>query len=112
MFTKINTAARTSKDYMGSVFTADAAGMLQLEDLRRMVRNLNRDLREYGAKDTKGRLIQFRVEVRGREPIKKGSCSHWLFGKADNRSYDWGGNCIGGIANASRLDVYLYRRSA
>ena len=110
MFQRINTAARTSKDYMGSIMAQDAAGMLQLEDLRRMVKNLNTDLRKFGAKDRDGDLIQFRVCVRGREPFEKGSCSHWLFGKADNRSYDWAGNCIGGIANASRLDVYLYRR--
>lgn len=110
MFQKVNMKSRTSNDYLGSIYTEDAGSMLQLEDLRRMVKNLNRDLREFGAKDRHGRDIQFRVEVRGREPIEKGSCSHWLFGKADNRSYDWGGNVIGGIANAKRLDVYMYRR--
>ena len=110
MFQQVNTKARSSKDYLGSIYTEDAASMLQLEDLRRMIKNLNTDLRNFKAKDKRGNPIQFRVCIRGREAIKKGSCSHWLFGKADNRSYDWGGNCIGGIANASRLDVYLYRR--
>ena len=25
-------------------------------------------------------------------------------------SYDWGGNIVGGIKNATKLDVYIYRR--
>ncbi len=110
MFQQVNTKARSSKDYLGSIYAADAAGMLQLEDLRRMVKNLNTDLRKFGAIDTKGNAIQFRVRVCGREPIETGTATHWLLGKADNRSYDFGGNVIGGIANAKRLDVYLYRR--
>lgn len=110
MFQQINMKARSSKDYLGSVFTTDAGGMLQLEDLRRMVKNMNKDLRNFGATDTYGRPVQFRVEVRGREPIETGTTSHWIFGTKTNAKYTWGGNCIGGVANASRLDIYLYRR--
>jgi hypothetical protein len=110
MFQQVNTKARSSKDYLGSIYAADAAGMLQLEDLRRMVKNLNTDLRKFGAIDTKGNPIQFRVRVCGREPIETGTATHWLFGTAKDRKYDWGGNCIGGLANASRFDIYLYRR--
>lgn len=40
-----------------------------------------------------------RVVLRGRKPISKG-----------RYAYDRGGNIIGGIRNASKLDVYIYDR--
>jgi hypothetical protein len=107
---KVNMKARNSKDYIGSVYVEDAGGMLELQDLRGFVTGMNTSLREYGAKDKYGRDIQYRIRVCGREPINKGEAKHWIFGTRKNVGYDWGGNVIGGIANANRLDVYIYRR--
>jgi hypothetical protein len=42
---------------------------------------------------------KFRVCLRGRNPILK-----------VNKSYDRGGNIVGGINNAQRADVYIYPR--
>lgn len=43
-----------------------------------------------------------RVVVRGRKPAEK----------IGGKSYDWGGNIVGGIKNATILDVYVYDRRA
>lgn len=46
-----------------------------------------------------GRSQKKRVVVRGRQPISK------IY-----YSYDRGGNIVGGIRNASKLDIYIYER--
>lgn len=43
-----------------------------------------------------------RVVVRGRKPAVK----------INGKSYDWGGNIVGGISNATKLDVYIYDRNS
>lgn len=100
----INGSNRESNAYIGTFDVECADDMLQIEEVRAMVRNMNKALRQ--AKMD----YQFRVCLRGRKPYKKGTCAHWLFGKATNRSYDFGGNIIGGLANASKIDAYIYRR--
>lgn len=52
-----------------------------------------------------------RVEIRGRRPKVKMYASHWLCPKSKNKvSYDFGGNIIGGLKNATEFDVYVYER--
>ena len=51
-----------------------------------------------------------RVVLRGRKPVVKSTViNHWT-GKTSTSGYDFAGNVIGGIANASRIDVYIYDR--
>lgn len=47
-----------------------------------------------------------RVVIRGRNPATKMT----VCGKVNPVSYDWGGNIVGGIANATKYDVYVYDR--
>ena len=52
-----------------------------------------------------------RVVLRGRKPIEKQTIFLRSQNRTLNRSYDWAGNIVGGLANATKLDVYIYDRS-
>ena len=80
---------RKSNDYIGTFVTSDKADMEKLSELRKSV-----------AYSNKTRPSLKRVVARGRKPIEK----------LGSRSFDWGGNIVGGIANAGELDVYIYDR--
>ena len=99
---------RYSNSYVGTFNYECADDMLRLEDLKCMVRNMNRMLRE------DGRDYQFRVVLRGRKPAEKQVINTMPWGSGMRRmkevSYDYFGNIVGGIANATRVDAYIYRR--
>lgn len=85
------------------VFTADinsASDMLQIEELRKAVSIMN-----------KGNSVKKRVCLRGRKPAVKMDKYNHYSGKMSKISYDWAGNIVGGIANATKIDVYVYNRS-
>ena len=65
-----------------------ASDMAQLELIKKTVATVNQN-----------RTQKKRVVVRGRKPINK------IY-----YSYDRGGNIVGGLRNASKLDVYIYDR--
>lgn len=103
-----------SPSYAGTFCVEDAADMLELEELKKMVSNWNKQLKSYGARDKYGKPIQYRVCLRGRDPYKKMKApAHWLgiypASKGDVK-YDWAGNILGGLKNARKLDAYIYRR--
>lgn len=102
----VNAVNRTDS-YIGTFDVLDASDMLQLEDVRAMVKNMNKMLRVDGFGE-----YQYRVVVRGRKPVEKKKVKNVFTGKTSVRSYDAGGNVIGGIKNATRLDAYIYRRHA
>lgn len=58
------------------------------------------------------RSIKKRVVLRGRKPITKMLVPGNYFTRASLKpvSYDFGGNIVGGLKNATKLDVYIYRR--
>lgn len=96
---------RQSDSYLGTFDVQSVADMQQLSDLRQMVKNLNKMLKNKTGKT-------FRVVVRGRKPAVKmavpgGYCTPASKGPV---SYTWGGNIVGGLANATKLDAYLYER--
>ena len=69
-------------------------------------------------KSSVGAMNQFvsrklRVVVRGRKPFVKMKTSggHYYSGSISPVAYDTFGNIVGGITNASMIDVYLYNRS-
>ena len=97
---KVNEGKRSSQGYVGSVYTQSAGDMLELDGVRNMVKNMNKQLRMENAVDNRGHKLQYRVVVKGREP----------FEKVNGRSYHWSGDIVGGLANAKRLDVYIARR--
>lgn len=89
---------RTSKYY---VFTADvssAADMLQIEEIKRVVRNTN----QFGFSN--------RVVLKARRPRVK----QWMYnprtGKTSLRGYNNVGDAVGGLANATSIDVYVYKK--
>ena len=80
------------------VFTADiesAADMIRIQETKNSVRMLNRLS-----------PVKNRVVLRGRKPAVK---MH-LYRSTNAVSYGWFGNIVGGIANATMIDVYIYRR--
>jgi hypothetical protein len=80
------------------VFTADiksAGDMMRIDEIKNAISGLNKM-----TISTKSRVV-----LRGRKPeVKKITSS----GRAI--SYDQRGNIVGGIANATMIDVYIYRR--
>jgi ribosomal protein S2 len=88
---------RISNSYVTTLDPMSANDMQTLEMLRKTVRMMN-ELHS----DTK------RVVVRGRRPIAKKEVYNIYTGKTRTLSYDYCGNVVGGLANASQYDVYIY----
>lgn len=104
----INKNNRESDSYIGTFDVECASDMLELEEVKAMVRNMNRDLKKAGFD------YKFRVCLRGRKPAKKmmPNPSPWSFIPTPKtpQSYNYFGNIVGGIANATKIDAYIYRR--
>jgi hypothetical protein len=90
-----------SKSFVGTFDPLSVADMQQLATIKKSVAITNKFSR-----------IKHRVVLRGRAPIKKMYCPNSYYRRGSTRpvSYDWGGNIIGGIENASKYDVYIYER--
>ena len=58
----------------------------------------------------KASVEKYRVCIRGRKPFKKKVVKNRWLGRSSLVSYDTAGNIVGGIQNAQRYDVYIYRR--
>jgi tRNA isopentenyl-2-thiomethyl-A-37 hydroxylase MiaE len=105
----MNSTTRASKAYIGTFEYGSADDMLELEEIKCMVKNMNRMLRE----DGRG-YYQYRVVLRGRQPVEKQEVNVYSYGTGlrdmRKRSYDYFGNVVGGIANASKVDAYIYQR--
>jgi len=98
---------RTSSNYIGTFDVKSVADMQQLEDLRAMVKTINKLV----SKSEKS-SIKHRIVVRGRKPeVKMPTRAGFVTPPSRGLvSYDWAGNIVGGIKNATILDAYLYRR--
>lgn len=90
---------RTSTSYVTTLDPLSAVDMEQLSAIKKSVQitNLNSPLK-------------YRVVLRGRKPIVKGRSVNFWSGKAKIGGYDWAGNIVGGIKNATKYDVYIYRK--
>lgn len=99
------TKNRQSDSYLGTFDVQSVTDMQQLSDLRQMVTNLNKMLKTKTGKT-------FRVVVRGRKPAVKMVVPRSFYTPASNRAvgYTYGGNIVGGLANATKFDAYLYER--
>jgi hypothetical protein len=95
---------RKSDFFICRVDTRSVNDMELLNIIRGAVKSLNRV--------SKGNQ-QMRVVVRGRKPLVKMENPGGHFYRASKGlvGFDRGGNIVGGIANASELDVYIYRRN-
>lgn len=90
---------RTSTSYVCTLDANSVADMQMLEMIRKTVSVSNANT-----------LDKKRVVVRGRKPIKKFWYKEYWSKKSHYSGYDYAGNIIGGLENATNLDVYIYDR--
>lgn len=104
---QVNMNKRSSTSYIGSVDTSCATDMIKIEEVRSIVKTMNRYLRESNAVDRRGMKLQYRVSLKGREAIQKE-----INPRTGNPiSYNiWNGDVVGGLKNAGRIDVYIHQR--
>lgn len=90
---------RTSTNYVCTLDPKSTNDMEKLQSIRQTIKVLNQTSAE-----------KHRVCVRGRKPIKKATAYSWIRGYSKNKvGYDFGGNVIGGLKNASMYDIYIYK---
>jgi hypothetical protein len=90
---------RTSTNFVITIDPLSAVDMEKLQVIKKTIKAVN----QY-SKNKK------RVVLRGRKPVVKVPVRNFWTGQMGFRSYDWGGNIVGGIKNATKLDVYIYDR--
>ena len=93
---------RHSRSFICRLDVQSAADMQKLQDIRKSVAVSNQILGHQ----------KLRVEVRGRKPFVKMPAENSWYKKASGNpvAYNMFGNIVGGLANASALDVYIYNR--
>lgn len=90
---------RTSINYVMTVDVNSAADIQQLDIIKKAVSIANQN-----------RVKKKRVVLRGRKPIVKAPVRNFWTGQIGFRGYNWGGNIVGGLKNATKIDVYVYDR--
>ena len=103
---KVNMEKRGSDAYVGSVYTSSVADMESIQEVRSIVKTMNKYLRDSNAVDRRGKKLQYRVSLKGRDPIMKPI--NQRTGKP--KGYNWSGDIVGGMANAGRIDIYIHQR--
>lgn len=93
-----------SDSYFFSLDPKNSDDMEMLSRLRAQVSAMN--------KSNKGKpgYVMQRVIVRGREPMVKQEVSNFWTRQTRIAGYDFGGNIVGGLKNATRFDVYILDR--
>lgn len=94
---KTSKTTRTSNAYVATLNPMSMSDMLSLDALRAKI-----------ARQNKTSDKKLRVVVRGRAPIAKFTVETGTGGRTFG--YDGYGNIVNGLANAQRLDVYVYER--
>lgn len=97
---------RTSTSYVGTFDVRSAEDMIKLENFKKTIKSLNEDLKKARAVNSYGSPMRYRVALKGRRPFQK----EINLRTGRPISYTWAGDVVGGLANASQYDVYLYRR--
>lgn len=95
---------RTSTSYVTTLDVFSAADMDVLKTIKKAVSVMN-------FRNSKKK----RVVLRGRKPeVKMEIKPNFWTGETRKKavSYDWAGNIVGGIKNATKIDVYIYDRRA
>jgi hypothetical protein len=100
-----NKGKQRTEAYVGTFSTECAGDMMEVESIRTLVKNFNKDLKASGATCKYGKPLRYRVDLKARQPINK------VLNKRTGRlnGYTWGGDVIGGIANARAVDLYIHR---
>mgnify|MGYP000687011278 FL=1 len=99
---------RLSESYIATLKTLDKNFDEDLKIIKERVKKMNLDEKEAGSD------LRYRVCLRGRRPFKKmiAPKPFWDFlpHSPNPVSYDYFGNIVGGLENASEVDVYVYER--
>jgi len=99
---------RISESYIATLKTLDKNFDEDLKIIKERVKKMNLDEKEAGSD------LRYRVCLRGRRPFKKmvAPKPYWSFlpHSPNPVSYDYFGNIVGGLENASEVDVYVYER--
>ena len=100
---------RVSENYIGTLKTLDKNFDETLRAFRLRVKGMNADEKEVGSD------LRYRLVLRGRRPFKKmildrASTWPWIPTSPNPVSYDYFGNIVGGLENASEVDCYVYER--
>lgn len=78
--------------YIGTFYVEDASDMLELQELKKMVRNMNRMLKEDGYPH------RFRLTLRGRLGKRNPAYPKYRYGPCDVA-----------LSDATRIDAYIHR---
>lgn len=97
---------RDSTSYMVTLSTSSDSDILLLDRIRARVKQINKNLKEEDARNSYGSPLRYYVACKGRVPFQKSINQK----TGASYSYYQGGNIVGGLENASRMDVYLYER--
>ena len=94
-------APRHSSSFVCTLDVTSACDMQQLQIIKKTVRLSNARTEQ-----------KTRVVIRGRKPFEKMKATGSMFYPSSKGEvgFDRAGNIVGGIKNASRLDVYIYDR--
>lgn len=100
---------RVSESFIGTFKTLDKNFDGDILSLRLRVKGMNADEKEAGSD------LRYRLVLRGRRPFKKmildrASTWGWIPVSRNPVSYDYFGNIVGGLENASEVDAYIYER--
>lgn len=93
--------------YVGTFSPDNEKDMQELQMVRDMVSRFN----EWNKQ--RGDDYRWRVVIRGRKPYQKMKAVHPHYTFCNSKgdvSYDYFGNIVGGIKNASLYKAYIYRR--
>ncbi len=95
---------RESNSYIGTFQVGNPDDEFEIDMVKSMVKWFNK------SSHTKHKV---RLCLRGRKPKKKMLDAGGYFKPASKKpvAYNWSGNIMGGIKNATVLDAYIYRRA-
>ena len=92
---------RSSTSYVCTLDVNSTVDMEKLAAIKATVSTINKDR----SLQTKKRVV-----IRGRKPVEKREVYRRWSNTFSEVSYDWAGNIVGGIKNATKIDVYIYDR--
>ena len=97
---------RGSWNYVMTAHTGSASDMLELENIRKAVKIINKEQKElessYGYPDRINALPRYRVKCQGRGPRRKYAIADGKHPRAYDQSIP--------LSRAERMDVYVYQR--
>ena len=102
----VNTEKRYSDAYIGSVYSYSKEALNEIALVRSIVKKLNADLKFRKVTNRYGDPLRFRVSLKGREAVYPVTNAR----TGRQNSYNHHGDCVGGIWNAGRIDIYIHER--